>query len=161
MKPTIELKNIKVLSSMSQETNCYEASLYVNGIKWGTVGNEGHGGPDHFYGVNGKGYDDIKALDKQIAETYPKWEGFNGDMHPSDLEIVCGDLVGDHLLLKQAKQLTNGKIAILDQGKVYTIKFGKNTLAQLTEYVKKKYPTARILNDLSAVEIAQILKENP
>lgn len=160
MKPTIELKNIRVLTSMSQETNCYEATLYVNGVKWGVVGNEGHGGPDHFYGINGKGYDDIKALDKQIAETYPKWEGFEGQMLDTDLEILCGELVGDHLLLQQAKRLTNGKIAFLDEGEIYTIKFGKNTFARLAEHVKTKYPNARILNDLSAAEIAQVMKDN-
>lgn len=40
----IELKNIKYSQFASHETNCYQASIYVDGRKAGAVDNDGHGG---------------------------------------------------------------------------------------------------------------------
>ena len=40
----IQLKNVKYAAFASQETHCYEASVYFDGKKVGHVSNEGHGG---------------------------------------------------------------------------------------------------------------------
>jgi uncharacterized protein YcbK (DUF882 family) len=37
----IELKKISVNQRLSEETNCYSADLYVDGVKWGEVCNRG------------------------------------------------------------------------------------------------------------------------
>lgn len=39
----IELKNVKYYPTMSEETNCFEATLYVNGKSYGRVVNHGQG----------------------------------------------------------------------------------------------------------------------
>ena len=44
--PVIELRGIKRTAWASEETHCYQATLYVDGEKWGTVSNQGHGGCD-------------------------------------------------------------------------------------------------------------------
>lgn len=41
----VTLKNIKYAAFMSEETNCFEATIYVDGKKAGHASNEGHGGP--------------------------------------------------------------------------------------------------------------------
>ena len=33
----IELKNIKHSEFASEETHCYEATLYVDGVRWGRM----------------------------------------------------------------------------------------------------------------------------
>jgi len=43
----IELKNIKHAEFASQETNCYEATIYINGKREGLVSNDGQGGCDN------------------------------------------------------------------------------------------------------------------
>jgi hypothetical protein len=43
----IQLKNIKYASFASQETLCYEASVYFDGKRVGHVANDGHGGCDY------------------------------------------------------------------------------------------------------------------
>lgn len=43
----ITLKNLKVAKFMSQETLCYQATIYVDDKKAGTAENEGHGGCSH------------------------------------------------------------------------------------------------------------------
>ena len=40
----IELKNLKYAEFASQETHCFEASLYVDGKRIGVVANDGQGG---------------------------------------------------------------------------------------------------------------------
>lgn len=50
----IALKNIQRADFMSRETECFQASVYINGEKAGTVSNDGNGGanlytPDALY----------------------------------------------------------------------------------------------------------------
>lgn len=40
----ISLKNIKHAEFMSHETECFHASVYIDGEKAGVVSNDGHGG---------------------------------------------------------------------------------------------------------------------
>ena len=45
----LELKNIKHTAWASEETHCYQASLYVDGKPVAIVSNDGHGGCDRDY----------------------------------------------------------------------------------------------------------------
>lgn len=40
----ITLKNVKHAEFMSHETECFQAAVYIDGEKAGTVSNDGHGG---------------------------------------------------------------------------------------------------------------------
>lgn len=40
----IQLKNVKHAEFMSHETECFQAAVYIDGEKAGTVSNDGHGG---------------------------------------------------------------------------------------------------------------------
>jgi len=44
----IELKNVKHSEFASRETDCFQASVYIDGKKAGTVGNDGQGGCNHY-----------------------------------------------------------------------------------------------------------------
>jgi len=94
-KPQIELKNIKHTAWASHETHCYQATLYVDGVKWGTVSNQGQGGGDDFHSEN-KSYDDLAELNQRIKETYEPYE-YEGYTLKKNLEMVCGDLVNQWL----------------------------------------------------------------
>lgn len=45
----LELKNVKFSEWNSEETNCFQAVVYFNGVKSGMARNEGHGGPTDVY----------------------------------------------------------------------------------------------------------------
>lgn len=45
----IELRNVKHAKFASQETDCFQASVYINGKRMGTVCNEGRGGPNGYH----------------------------------------------------------------------------------------------------------------
>jgi hypothetical protein len=108
-KPVIELKNIKHTAWASQETHCYQATLYVDGVKWGIVSNEGHGGGDTFYGVDGYNWDDLAELNKRIAETYEPYT-YGGKSLDQNLEMVCGDLVNQWLRDKDFNRAMKAKV---------------------------------------------------
>jgi hypothetical protein len=109
IRPEIELKNIKHTAWASEETHCYQATLYVDGVKWGTVSNQGHGGCDDFHGIGGKSYADIKALNKQIAETYSPDESY-GMTTEQNLEMLCCDLVNQWLRDKDFARAMKSKV---------------------------------------------------
>jgi hypothetical protein len=71
---TVELRNLKYAAFASQETACFEAALYVNGKRAGTVGNDGNGGPNSYS-------DDVvrERLDSYAATLPPKvWKFTSG-----------------------------------------------------------------------------------
>lgn len=53
----IQLKNVKYAAFASEETHCYDASVYFDGKKVGTVKNDGHGGCDYQYPSDQEGWD--------------------------------------------------------------------------------------------------------
>ncbi len=92
----IELKNIKHSSFCSHETNCYSASIYVDGNKAGTVDNYGHGGCDNIHwndSVFGQSVENWAASQPKIQTEY-------GELS-YDLELLFGKLVDEWLLSKE------------------------------------------------------------
>ena len=44
----LSLKNVKIHPDMSRETNCFSATIYLDGKRVGRVENNGNGGPHRF-----------------------------------------------------------------------------------------------------------------
>lgn len=87
----LELKNIKVSEFASQETYCYQASLYLNGRRIATVSNDGHGGCDYQHFVD-------HSSEKLVTEHFQA-------MQNETLEFWCCDQIQNHLILKDAKRM--------------------------------------------------------
>jgi hypothetical protein len=92
----IEIKNIKINKSFSEETICFKADVYVNGVKTAYASNDGRGGCTFYNRYEGK-----EALLEQ-AEAYAKslpshtYEGFGKPMViESDLEGIIDQAIDD------------------------------------------------------------------
>jgi len=109
IKPKIELKNIKHTAWMSEETHCYQATLYVDGVKWGTVSNQGHGGCDNFYGDEGYNYDTLEELNGRIRDTFEPYT-YGDKSLDQNLEMVCADLVNQWLRDKDFSRAMKSKV---------------------------------------------------
>ena len=111
MKETIQpsdisLKSVKMYHSMSEETHCFTATVYVKGKAFCTTSNRGHGGPNEvaplkqFKGGYNEFMEKYRALEADLAEVklddYPNLDNC--------LEFVVGDLLNSHLLEKEAKR---------------------------------------------------------
>ena len=165
--PHITLQNIKRVAHFSEETHCYTAVLYVDGERWGTVSNRGHGGPDDFHGEGGRGYGDIETLNTLIAETFKPYvfgdEGRNQITLEQNLEMVCGDLVNQWLRDKDFARAMKAKVLFTkpDVAGIWELAVKKpHTHATMLDAMKAKYPQYTYLADLPIDEAKAIYFAN-
>lgn len=150
----IELKNVKHAKFASEETDCFEASVYIDGKKAGTVSNDGRGGPNRY--LPNTLY---MALDDH-AKTLPMYDlyaaaGVKSDktkmVHP-DPDTVISELFNDHLRVKDEKRLCAKQIVYripgqqYKEGEYHVIK-AKYSADYKRKLVAKHGPDVFILND--------------
>jgi hypothetical protein len=82
----LELKSLKIHKDMSQETNCFSATLYCDGIKTAFVRNDGQGGPNVYDTFN----------DKKWKE-FEKW----AKAQPLEFDFEKEDQIIDTLMVQQ------------------------------------------------------------
>lgn len=93
----IELKNIKVSETLSEETTAFTATLYVDGKRVGSCDNHGQGGPTDY---RADGADNEVVLEKaeKYCEGLPPIDLGEGlGTIPSNLEHIIDDLLTKHL----------------------------------------------------------------
>lgn len=153
-KPNIELKNIKHTAWASEETHRYQATLYVDGEKWGTVSNQGHGGCDDFHSET-KSWVDIQQLNALIGETFPAFSFDDGDALKQDLDMVCCDLVNQWLRDKEFKRAMKSKVLFKkpDSPAVWQVPVRKPaTYWMVLDSMKAQHPAYTYLADLPLEE---------
>ena len=157
-----ELKNVKYAAFASEETHCFEATLYVNGKRFCTVSNEGHGGENRYHGVKGgipqnEVWKQIKEINRALKNEKLESEYFPDGLE-NDLEIEVGNLMNRWHLVNDVKKLTR-KICYTkgdDTKDIFVLpsKF-KPTLKNLeavknSDWWKKDF---RMVNEMSVDEI--------
>ena len=154
-KPNIELKNIKHTAWASEETHCYQATLYVDGVKWGIVSNQGHGGCDDFYG---EAQSDLGWLNDQIKATYEPYT-YGDKSIEQNLDMVCADLVNQWLRDKDFNRAMKSKVLFTkpDVRGVWQLGFKKpKTLWMMLDVMKAQNPQYTYLADLPVDEAKAI-----
>jgi len=158
IKPVIELKNIKHSAWASEETHCYQATLYVDGVKWGTVSNAGHGGCDEFDGVGRYDWYTLAELNKRIKKTYEPYT-YEDKSLDQNLEMVCGDLVNQWLRDKDFNRAMKSKVLFTkpDVQGVWQLAVKKPlTLEVMLAKAKAQHPQYTYLADLPVDEAKAI-----
>ena len=120
----IELKNIKHSEFASQETNCYQATIYIDGKRVGTVENAGHGGCDNVYPYQVAQQIDAyaKTLPKTVCSFIDPETGKPAEME-QDHETIFGDILTSWLMSKDLKRLMSKRIVFVkEDGNVYETK---------------------------------------
>ena len=158
----IELKNIKLYLSMSQETYCFEASMYVDGKKVSRVSNRGHGGDNEF----DEHWRTIDPIDDWCKANLPKWGSkFGGsDTYETDLSTHISHLVNQYSILKEYKKVLRTKIIFLPKdlkGHSYETmpkpNFGTvDGFNAWTQTMVRKYPKDYVLNALTTDEAEKL-----
>jgi hypothetical protein len=125
----IELRNVKYAAFASQETLCFEAVIYLDGVKAGTVSNEGHGGSNMYspWAVEEKLAAHAKTL-PAIVSDYLEDDG-KPFSYPASADTVIDDLLQAFLAERDLRRLLKSKLAFIKGGKLYATK--KLTPAQL------------------------------
>jgi len=94
---TFTIKNVKTAEFASEETLCFQGTLYVDGKCVGHVSNAGQGGPNSYESI-----DTERRLSEIVKAANIEVEAF-GHTLTKDIDWVVSDLVNDYELIKEAK----------------------------------------------------------
>lgn len=140
----IELRKVAHYPRMSQETEAFNADLYIDGVKRGTVQNEGMGGPNVVHPWQ---------LGKEIeeyAKTLPPEEMF-GRMVPISGDYLISTILENHLIEKDLQKALKKKTLFLLKGKIYEMKAPHRPDAR---------ENAVVLNDLAFEKALDLYKKH-
>ena len=144
----IELKNIKHSAFASHETNCFEASVYIDGLKAGKVSNGGYGGCHEYHpselALRLNAY--ANTLPPVVTDMNDPREmakatlGLPQDTtkkftYKQDADSVIDELVTDHLYSRDLKRRLAKRVLTLEKGAIYETS-ALNKL-QMTNYLEK------------------------
>jgi hypothetical protein len=160
----IEIKNVKHSEFASHETSCFEASVYIDGVRSGIVENDGQGGCNRYHPY------ELEIKINEYAKTLPPVATSMTDPHDSskpftydqDADAVIDDLLTDHLYSKDLKRALAKKIMyVKDDGQIYETK--SLTKLQMQIYLAKAniqetLKTQKILNTLPFSEALSIYR---
>jgi hypothetical protein len=125
----IELKNFKYARFASQETECFRATVYINGKRYGEVHNEGTGGCDLYSPASI--YTTIKKFTDGLPPRY-----LGGRPVPMSPDLLMGDLVNQAVLTKDFVRLFKHSVVVLRNGQVLSVKVPPDLRAKYTaQYV--------------------------
>jgi hypothetical protein len=123
----IELRGVKYAAFASQETSCFSATVYIDGVKAGTAENSGHGGATMIHPR------DLNDRLEAHAKTLPVEKTRYGDMQPS-AESIIDDLLMDFLMRRDLTRSMKSKILFLREANIY--QSTKLTDAQITGFLR-------------------------
>lgn len=160
----IELKNVKYAAFASEETSCFEATVYIDGKRAGTAHNDGHGGSTYM------GPRELTERLDAYGKTLPKKPlGMNGKdgepmFYEQNAETIIDDLLADYLITRDVKRWLASKIMFTKVGKrgiFETKKLPKEALAKhlANPALRTKIKGCdKILNLLPISDAVQIFK---
>lgn len=125
----LEIKNLEFAEFASEETNCFSATVYIDGVKTTKVSNEGRGGPNR--------WDDHKVAHRisEYAATLPKIAtdlpdpngGSEKFSYAQNADTLIDALVTNALLGKDLKKLLKNRFVYVENGKLMQSKTFKPT----------------------------------
>ena len=162
----VELKNLKHSEFASHETNCFEATVWLNGKRAFFAQNDGHGGGDSYAPLENQDRGEFTSLLNDLINhclTLPKWGSEFGGEDNMDVtpEILIGNLINTKLLAKDLKRKLKKKVLYLTSDGLYenSYKVSKPVDQFLLNIISEKNPDAIILNSLAFDEALEIYEE--
>tara|TARA_R100001594_G_scaffold36357_1_gene66010 strand:+ start:195 stop:665 length:471 start_codon:yes stop_codon:yes gene_type:complete len=153
----ITIKNVKVAKFASEETMCFECSVYVDGKRAFVASNDGRGGCNLYHGDRAL----IDAAEKWATENYEHATGIE------DLDAVIQELLNQREVEKYVKRLLKKfTIATSGDGAPVEIFQWKLTAEQAEAVdgfmgrVEETHPGHRVLNWMPFDEAVSIVRSS-
>ncbi len=159
----ITLKNIKRAEFSSQETHCFEATVYVDDKRAFVASNDGQGGCNNYYPVDSdyhKMHGLIADIEAELGQEKIKTD--YGPELDNCLEIVINVLVNEWLSDKDLKRLLK-KIVYVKNGGMYTLSGKHKPTPQILAELKRVNwwrPEYILLNELTFDEAKKLYTEH-
>lgn len=144
----IELRKVAHYPRLSEETEAFNADIYIDGVKRGEVENDGHGGMNFIHP-----FELSREID-EYAKTLPPDPPFPGmeDLGPFAItaDYLMSKLIEEHLIKKDLQKILKKKTLFVKDGKCYEMKL---------PHRPKPEEKAQILNDLPFEDALKIYVE--
>jgi len=166
----LEVKNISHYARGSEETPCYNATVYINGKKAVEVSNDGHGGSDRQHTYSECDFR-LQDIDKWCVEKFGQetWE-YGGKTYSTDLDLehYCHQELYNWLDAKLLKKELKKKYLCIEKEKdeKFIVSFKRNSTDKghddaFVRHLERKYPhmVDKCLNFLPFDQALEIFKE--
>lgn len=165
----ITLKSLKYAAFASEETNCYEAIVCLDGVPMFHARNDGKGGADLFSNLPKQSGADFRVafakVDAAARADFPQFfvgevasTGYAGLTYSMGLEALIGTFVTDELALRDLRRHLKSKVLFKmpgdKPGQFRAIKLSANaTLADGVAHIRARYGAgAVVLNSMPEAE---------
>ena len=164
---TLEVKNISHYERGSEETPCYNATVYINGKKAIEVGNDGHGGMDKQSQYDGFEHGIVQQANEWCINKFGKKSfTYQSDgeekecFYDMDLEHVCHDELYKWLDTKLLKKDLKKQYLFVEDGHLMGYKKRANdTDTAFKHFFEKNHPNEKCLNFLPFDDALKLFKE--
>ena len=162
---TLEVKNLSHYERGSEETPCYNATVYINGKKAIEISNEGRGGMDMQHQYDGFEHGIVQQANKWCINkfgkksfTYQSDDDEKECTYDIDLEQYCHDELYKWLDTKHLKKDLKKKYLFVEDGKLMGYK-RKGTDEEFKEFFEKNHSKQKCLNFLPFDDALKLFKE--
>lgn len=150
----IELRKLSTNQKLSEETNCFSADVYVDGVKAAEHSNYGHGGPDMVRVIDKEKYAEFEAWCK-AQPPIPIGLGTDRTIE-MNAELYVGELVEKMIQSKRLKRTCKGKTLFRVEGdkadmwRIVKEEFTPDVRKRIVTLCETKHPNKKVefLNDL-------------
>lgn len=161
----IEIKNVKYAAFASEETNCFSATVYIDGVKCGDASNDGHGGCTFIHPQTLVDRLNAHAATLPKVTASFKLEGEDEfHQYAQDAESLIDDLLQAYLVERDLKKALQKRVLYTVAGKegIYQSKAAPNA-ATLQKWLDNpatmaSIPADRVLNRLPFDEALALYK---
>lgn len=147
----IELKKLKVVTALSEETTCYTAEVWIDGAKAFLASNRGHGAADDFHQV---GTVTERSVDAWLATNRASTR-IGDTVLDHTLEFEVAALIGRIEEAKRLRRAFRTQLVAIDDGKVYSYSLKRRDPSVVAAAARRQRPGLRVVNgDERALEEA-------
>ena len=138
----IELKKLKVVTALSEETTCYTAEVWIDGAKAFLASNRGHGAADDFHQV---GTVTASYIDEWLAANRASTR-IGDTVLDHTLEFEVATLIGRIEEAKRLRRAFRTQLVAIDDGKVYSYSLKGRDLSVVAAAARRQRPGLRVVN---------------
>ena len=127
----IEIRNLKIAKTLSEETTAYTGVIYIDGKRAFDASNHGQGGCDNYRPIAPFKYDDIDRINTWLKANRTPMENPYGSPLEYDLELEVGDLITKFEIRKEFDRMVKKRLVVIgDKDGVPTLFTYKNAPTQ-------------------------------
>lgn len=139
----IELRKLRVMAGLSEETACYTAEIWIDGVRSFAASNRGHGGADYYHPLGSVTEAEVNDWLRANRPT----RVFHGIMLEPSLEHEIAHLMDAAEQGKALRRKLRTNIITIENGSVYSYPLKGRPPAAVASAIRKTNPAAEIVYD--------------